>query len=493
MKPQALTHAQQERMRKEIRRQEDIREDHLRRLRDDALISTFQRSDERIMAKRFISKLSQEEHERRVQKGIVHHQENKQQRSAQLEAETKLARELDTLKKEKIRDEKMRQQIRENSYELRELEEKLRAGYMNKERAAQIAEKSIERMEEEKKEQELNKMMNQEASKATDNERKQQQRREEQAVIYQQELEKQLEEQEHRKQEEYEQFLKDKLLIDEAVRKIHEEDEDEQHRILEKQRATRAYIEEFKRKREEWKADERRRQEEENRKIVEFAEMQTNRETSRMHQATEREEQLVKLQERLATQIRMEEEQRNEMERLRQELYLEEQEEASRKAEVEEMQTLLRQRVELRQAHDQQMAYKQARLESEKTEEEIFRQQMLTKFANDDRIELLNAEARRRKHIEHRRAVEQLIDERRQRFEAKRQEEVRDYQEQLSREKRINEIIEEERLRLLEEHASKLAGYMPKGVFRNSTEIAGMTDRNLKSIYTRKEENSDSD
>lgn len=35
----------------------------------------------------------------------------------------------------------MRQQVRENSIELRELEKKLKSAYLNKERAAQIAEK----------------------------------------------------------------------------------------------------------------------------------------------------------------------------------------------------------------------------------------------------------------------------------------------------------------------------------------------------------------
>lgn len=38
-------------------------------------------------------------------------------------------------------------------------------------------------------------------------------------------LEKQLEEQEKRKQEAYEQLLKEKLMIDEIVRKIYEEDQ----------------------------------------------------------------------------------------------------------------------------------------------------------------------------------------------------------------------------------------------------------------------------
>lgn len=43
--------------------------------------------------------------------------------------------------------------------------------------------------------------------------------------MYQQELEKQLEEQERKKQGVYEEFLKEKLMIDEIIRKIYEEDQ----------------------------------------------------------------------------------------------------------------------------------------------------------------------------------------------------------------------------------------------------------------------------
>lgn len=46
---------------------------------------------------------------------------------------------------------------------------------------------------------------------------------------------------------------------------------------------------------------------------------------------------------------------------------------------------------------------------------------MMEKFANDDRLEQLNAQRRRMKMQEHRRAVEQLIDERRQRREFEQQ------------------------------------------------------------------------
>lgn len=54
---------------------------------------------------------------------------------------------------------------------------------------------------------------------------KQEQKKYEEVVRYQQELERQLEEKERKRQEAYEEFLKEKLMVDEIVRKIYEEDQ----------------------------------------------------------------------------------------------------------------------------------------------------------------------------------------------------------------------------------------------------------------------------
>ena len=45
---------------------------------------------------------------------------------------------------------------------------------------------------------------------------------------------------------------------------------------------------------------------------------------------------------------------------------------------------------------------------------------MLAKFAEDDRIERMNAQKRRMKQLEHKRAVEKLLDDRRQQYAADR-------------------------------------------------------------------------
>ena len=88
--------------------------------------------------------------------------------------------------------------------------------------------------------------------------------------------------------------------------------------------------------------------------------------------------------------------------------------------------------------------------------------QMLAKFAEDDRIELMNAQKRRMKQQEHKRAVEDLIADRREQFAQDKAREVAERQDEENLEKLRMEIIEEERQRLLKEHATKLLGYLPK-------------------------------
>lgn len=63
---------------------------------------------------------------------------------------------------------------------------------------------------------------------------------------------------------------------------------------------------------------------------------------------------------------------------------------------------------------------------------------------------------------EHGRAVERLIEERRAQFRRQKELEMEELREQQRAEEERKAIIEQERRRLLREHATKLLGYLPK-------------------------------
>ena len=70
---------------------------------------------------------------------------------------------------------------------------------------------------------------------------------------------------------------------------------------------------------------------------------------------------------------------------------------------------------------EENLQAKQQRLAREAEEEDAFRRAMMEKFAVDDKVEQMNAQKRRMRQLEHKRAVQLLIEERRARKEFERQ------------------------------------------------------------------------
>jgi hypothetical protein len=434
--------------------------------------------------------------EQEINDSIIRAQTDKLLRQQAYEQEEKLARELERIKLEKLRDEKMRQQLKQTSYELRELESKLREAYVSKERHAQMAEKEAHKFDDMIEDAQIMKRMKEEAERAEQHLKEKEIIKHAEKLKYKEDLTKQLEEKEYARQKAYEEFLKEKLMIDEIVRKLYEEDQREIERKMLQKKATREYIDEFKRQRELWKQRERDIMEEENKKIMEYASVQRERDDSMKAFKEAKEKAMNELQRKLFKQIEKERESREEMERVRQELYLEEQEQLARHHERNELERKLRQRIELKREYETQIEMKQVREHEQQLEEERIKQQMLEKFANDDKIELMNAQKRRMKQLEHKRAVEALLDERRQRMNDEKVKnrikklfifvllinlilnlKQRELQERIESEKLDayrRKIIEEERIRLLKEHATKLLGYLPKGVIRDESDLDAM-------------------
>ncbi|XP_019389064.1 PREDICTED: meiosis-specific nuclear structural protein 1 [Crocodylus porosus] len=463
-----------------------LQQEHEQQLARSARLQAAWEAEERAEQKRLSRLLRDEEHERRMDEALRRAQENKKLRDLQLEQEERLANELARLNYEKLKDEKMRQQIRENSIELRELEKKLKSAYMTKERAAQIAEKEAIKYEKMKRDAEIAQRMKEEHEKVTMEESSAEQRRYKEKIIYQQELEKQLEDQEKNKQHAYEEFLKEKLMIDEIVRKIYEEDQMEKQLKLEKVRATQRYIEEFKIQQDKWQRKKSEEMEEENKKIMEFANLQRQREEGWKAKVRASEEIKEKLQNMIAQNLEREQQKRDDLEQVRQELYLEEQAEADRKKEMVEIEKRIRQRLELRQTYDEQLALKKIVRQATQEEEAAFKQQMLAKFAEDDRIEQMNAQKRRIKQLEHRKAVEKLIEDRRKQFLADRERELEERQLEERRQENIRAVVEEERQKLLKEHASKLLGYLPRGILKDQEDVNMLGEEFRKAYQTRR-------
>lgn len=433
-------------------------------------------SEEKTAAKRIYRNQVMLDKEREIEESIRRTENDKLMRQEAHDQEMRLATELERLKLEQLKDSKLRQQLRESSYEIRQLESKLREGYVNKERHAQMAEKEAHKFDSLIEDAEIMKRMKEQAERAEYEQRIRDQNKLVEQMQYKKDVHKQIEEKEEAKQKAYEEFLKEKLLIDEIVRKIYEEDQREIERKLLSQNATRQYIDEFKKQRELWKQQEKEIMEAENRKIAEYSKEQKARDDVLKANKIAKDAAVEKLQQKLFDQIESEAKYREEMEQVRQELYLEEQEQAARHKERAEFERKIRQRIELQKEHEEQVAFKLMREEAERQEEEKIKKQMMDKFAMDDKIEQMNAQKRRMKQLDHKRQVENLLEDRRHRINMEKQRELNDRIESDKLDNYKRQIIEEERAKLLKEHATKLLGFLPKGVIRNDKDLDVMGD-----------------
>ncbi|VDL44013.1 unnamed protein product [Hymenolepis diminuta] len=286
---------------------------------------------------------------------------------------------------------------------------------------------------------------------------------------YSSELDKQLREQAEKRMKAYKEFILEKLAIDEIVRRIHEEDQKLVEHRLEKRRVQMAEMEAFRKQQEHFRRENERRIREENERIIrEIAEQESREDTSAKNRK-ERLMQLETIQEKLRNYITAKETERNEIENLRQQLSQEEMEYAAVRTDKEEFKQKLQERLEIQKAHQQSIAQRAKRLAIEKEEEEIYRQQLLVQMAKRDRIEQMSDEKRRQKKLDHRRELDLMIKKRAEELVKLRLEEET-IQAQIQRQEELRRrIVEEERNRLLQEHAEQLLGFLPMGLSNNAT------------------------
>lgn len=86
----------------------------------------------------------------------------------------------------------------------------------------------------------------------------------------------------------------------------------------------------------------------------------------------------------------------------------------------------------------------------------------MAKFAQDDKLEQLNQQKRRMKQLEHKRAADQLVEQRKEAARKSAEVLLAEREHLAEMEQFKEEVVEQERQRILREHASKLVGFLPK-------------------------------
>lgn len=108
------------------------------------------------------------------------------------------------------------------------------------------------------------------------------------------------------------------------------------------------------------------------------------------------------------------------------------------------------------------MQLKAERQAEERRMEEEFKIKMAQKFAEDERLEQMNAQKRRMRELQHKRDIENLWQEKLAVYRVQREQEWEERRQKDSEEQAKRDIIAAEKERLLREHAEILTQFNPK-------------------------------
>lgn len=382
-----------------------------------------------------------------------------------------IATELDREIAEEERRAREIQRICEQAPELKELEKQLKTAYLNKERTAQLQERVLLQTLEKERTQAIEDKMEYDRQMAlkSEGDKDGEKRRlyEEQREV----LLRQIAEKEEALAEAQRMTEKDKATVDEIVTRINMEDEMEMRKRMEQKEASRKMIKDY---------EEQRKREIAAKRAAEKAEEDAinayNRSVAERGAGVAAKKQAKKEEEdrKLAIIVAEAERKRKaeeEFNNLRDMLW-EEELEAKRAADARERADKQRRmKVEMMEANDRMMAQKSEirRMEAEK--EAKLLNIMRKKFAEDERMEKEKEDSKLNAKKHHMTLVEKQRMERRRMYEEERKEEAVANQEAAKKEAYRLQVVAEARKRLLQDHASKLQGFLPRGTLRDKDEL----------------------
>ena len=376
--------------------------------------------------------------------------------------EEKLAREMARMRIEDERRKRELNKICSESDELKELQNKIKAAYLNKERAQQMTESQFRKQVEIEEDAQIDMTMLKNKEIGDVRQREENERKLKSLQQNKREIQKQIEENDRLREEAYQEYMKEKGQVDAVVNRMIEEDNEQSRLNMQKKEQSIADMQLSMNEKRALLKRQKDMEEYEDEMVRRYAQQQQAREDE--IKAMKAEAEAVKDQ--IFQKLAAEEEQRRAaaqfQEDLRNELYVQETEEAAQAKERAEAEKRVRVRMELQAAKDFQQKLKEERAAEERRMEDEFKVKLMEKFAEDERLEQMNAQRRRMREQEHKREVERLWQEKLIVFQQAREAELQEAERQRQEKEAQAAVVQSEKERLLAEHAAILQLHNPK-------------------------------
>ncbi|CAL8125771.1 unnamed protein product [Orchesella dallaii] len=412
-----------------------------------------------------------EKNEKDFQDCLCRQEREKERRRGQICTEENFAAAMREMKDEEVRESAFRKQLKNCAPEIRELERQIRRAYYAKTLYAQRLEGDALKLEEKVRERDSYEMMLEQLEKFDQDERDKIQANFVKKKEYLTALKNQMEDVGSKMATKMDEMSKDKAMIDEIINTIKQEELQDLMEKVGKVKLYQSEINHFLVSREAHRERERQREDQEETRRRGYVQKKAEDEAAFKKAKEAQDAVKAGIVARAIERMMKEQFKQEEIEELRQELREEELAAELRQRELDDLARKQRQVIELKAAAEEAIRMREDRLEFERKEEEEYRKQLMEKFAEDERLELMSYQKRRQREREHRKQVEQMIAERRC-LRAQEKEKDQHVLDCFNMEtERRQTLIDAERLRLLKKHGPQIIGFIPRGVIKNHKEL----------------------
>ena len=368
------------------------------------------------------------------------------------------------------------QRICEESEDLKNLEQRLKVAYMNKERAAQHEEKQVLQRLDRQREQAIEDQMEYDRQMAENAEYEKNGARRMVGLHQKAALQQQILEREELLREAEEEATRDKAMVDAVITSINDEDQADIMDKTKKREATRRQIKDYEKLRKVQVEVAVVKSAKEEAEIRRYTEAMAKREADIRHKAAEK-----KKREELAfySVVQQTENSRKadeELEHLRNMLWEEEVEAARRKADKDRETKRANDKIEMKTANDRTLRLKKESAKVMAAEEERLVGIMLDKFKEDERAERAAEAERGERKQEYISNIGRQREERIRMYETEKAAEMYELDAQKAADEYKARVIAEARRRLLQEHANALEGFLPKNTLATQADSQMLRD-----------------
>jgi hypothetical protein len=264
----------------------------------------------------------------------------------------------------------------------------------------------------------------------------------------------------------YMEFLQEKRLIDEVIAKVKAEQRKARIEAVVKKEVLKEDVHRFMEAQEVFVRMEKERTERENSRILEFVDHKDKWTIDQEAIEAERRKFKHGAVSKLAEEMGRTQKEVLEKEEILHELHEGRMRDEERRREADEMTRELRKRLAFKESNEAAVAYREMVKERERAKDEEWRRKWIEEMEAKERLEQMSDAKRRMKRLELKREVERIMAERQVEREIEKLDEARFWQEQKEREAEMDRVVEEERMRMLKAHASRLVGHLPGGIIK---------------------------